>query len=122
MAHGLRKSWRCRSFESPAFQCQESSGMGSTPTLPHAPISILMTRLPGRELGKVYETLSDEDKKTAFSELKTYLSAMRKWANTRGGNRICSISGTAIRSVRVPGHFAGPYENEREFNEYLIRA
>lgn len=28
--------------------------------------------------------------------------------------------GTTIRSVRIPNHFAGPFESEQEFNEYLL--
>ncbi|KAJ5559103.1 hypothetical protein N7535_009032 [Penicillium sp. DV-2018c] len=46
---------------------------------------------------------------------------MRGWTNPWGGKRICSLLGTPIRSVRVPDHFAGPFESEEEFNEYLIR-
>ena len=80
-----------------------------------------MIRLPGKELGQVYEELSDEDKRSVLQELKGYLEVMRGWPNPWGGNRICSLLGTAIRSVRVPNHFAGPFESEQEFNEYLIR-
>ena len=46
---------------------------------------------------------------------------MRGWTNPWGGNRICYLLGTAIRSVRVPNHFAGPFECEEGFNEYLIK-
>lgn len=94
---------------------------GDHPDAPHAPVSILMIRLPGKELGQVYEELSDEDKRSVLQELKGYLEVMRGWPNPWGGNRICSLLGTAIRSVRVPNHFAGPFESEQEFNEYLIR-
>lgn len=61
------------------------------PDTPHAPVSILMARLPGNELGQVYETLSSEDKKSVLKELKTYLEAMRGWTNPWGGKRICSL-------------------------------
>jgi tRNA A-37 threonylcarbamoyl transferase component Bud32 len=88
---------------------------------PHAPISILMTRIPGRELGQVYETLSIEDKKSILQELKNYLGVMRRWSNPWGKSRICSLLGTAIRSVRVPNHLAGPFESEEDLNEYLIQ-
>jgi hypothetical protein len=46
---------------------------------------------------------------------------MRRWPNPWGGSRICSISGSSIRSVRVPNHKIGPCENEEEFNNHLIR-
>jgi hypothetical protein len=47
---------------------------GDHPDTPHAPVSILMTRVPGEELGQVYETLSDEDKNSILEELKGYIS------------------------------------------------
>jgi serine/threonine protein kinase len=94
---------------------------GDHPDTPHAQVSILMTRMPGEELGQAYETLSREDKDSVLQELKGYLEAMRGWPNPWGENRICSLVGTAIRSVRVPNHFAGPFESEEEFNEYLIQ-
>lgn len=94
---------------------------GEHPDTPHAPVSILMTRVPGKELGQVYGTLSSEEKKSVLQEFKGYLEVMRGWPNPWGGNRICSLIGTAIRSVRVPNHVAGPFESEEEFNEYLIR-
>jgi hypothetical protein len=45
---------------------------------------------------------------------------MRNWPHPWGGERICSITGKAIRSVRVPNHSVGPYESESEFNDYLL--
>ncbi|OJJ51439.1 hypothetical protein ASPZODRAFT_57156 [Penicilliopsis zonata CBS 506.65] len=93
---------------------------GEHPDTPHAPVSILMTRVPGQELGQVYETLSNEDQKSVLQELKVYLDVMRGWPHPWGGDRICSLLGTAVRSVRVPNHYAGPFEGEEEFNDYLI--
>lgn len=43
---------------------------GDHPETPHAPVSILMTRLPGREIGQVYNSLSPEAKTTALTELR----------------------------------------------------
>ena len=94
---------------------------GDHPDTPHAPVSILMTRLPGVELGQAYETLSNEDKDSVLKELQGYFRVMREWPNPWGGDRICSLEGTAIRSVRVPNHSAGPFESEEELNEYLIQ-
>ncbi|KAH8429106.1 uncharacterized protein LDX57_006776 [Aspergillus melleus] len=91
------------------------------PDTPHAPVSILMTRLPGVELGQVYETLSSEERDSVSKELRRYLGTMRGWLNPWGGDRICSLTGAAIRSVRVPNHSMGPFESEDELNEYLIR-
>jgi hypothetical protein len=69
---------------------------GEHPAYPHAPISILMTRLPGRELGQVYEDLSDEDRATALSEMQAIFDTMRRWKSPWGDDRICSIIGGAI--------------------------
>ncbi len=79
-----------------------------------------MTRVPGQELGQVYETLSNEEQMSVLQELKVCVEMMRAWSNPGGGNRICSLLGTAIRSVRVLNHYAGPFECEEEFNDYLI--
>jgi len=50
---------------------------GDHPETPHAPVSILMTRLPGKEMDQIYESLSAVAKATALAELKTYLAAIR---------------------------------------------
>ncbi|RAH58872.1 hypothetical protein BO85DRAFT_467675 [Aspergillus piperis CBS 112811] len=63
---------------------------------PHAPIPILMTGVAGKQL------------------------AIRKWKRLWGEKRICSLIGTPIQSTRVPDHRIGPFETEKEFNEYLI--
>ncbi|KAJ5151376.1 uncharacterized protein N7482_010628 [Penicillium canariense] len=94
---------------------------GEHPDTPHVPVSIPMTRVPGQELGQAYEKLSNEDQKSVLQELKVYLEVIRGWSNPWGGNRIRSLLGIAIRSVRVPNHYAGPFECEEEFNDYLIQ-
>lgn len=93
---------------------------GEHPDTPHAPVSILMTRLPGEELGRVYESLSSEEKLSILHELKGFMEVIRGWANPWAGTRICSLIGSAIRSIRVPNHFAGPFESEQELSKYLL--
>ncbi|RAL06783.1 kinase-like protein [Aspergillus homomorphus CBS 101889] len=88
---------------------------------PHAPVSILMTRLPGKELGQIYEALSNEEKDAVSQQLDQYLTTIRNWKNPWGESRICSLLGTPLRSVRVPNHLAGPFESEQELNDYLIK-
>ncbi|KAI9045948.1 kinase-like protein [Aspergillus affinis] len=125
----LKRSDGTRVEEVLAMQVARATGFpvprvisyGEHPDTPHAPISILMTRLPGAELGRVYETLTIEEKDSISKELQRYLRTMRAWQNPWGGNRICSVTGTAIRSIRVPNHSMGPFESEQELNEYLIR-
>jgi aminoglycoside phosphotransferase len=93
---------------------------GDHPDWPNAPVSILMTRLPGKELAEMYEQFNDEEHESVFTELRTMLGVMRNWPHPWGGDRICSVLGTAIRSVRVPSHSIGPYESQAEFNDRLI--
>ncbi|KAK4234360.1 aminoglycoside phosphotransferase [Achaetomium macrosporum] len=89
---------------------------------PWASVSILMTRLRGLELGDVQEFLEDEQKQAIERELGIILDTMRSWPNPYGESRICSISGGAIRSVRMPNHTVGPYDSEEEFTAYLLSA
>lgn len=121
MAPGWKEVLAMQVARAAGFPVPKVICYGDHPDTPHAPVSILMTRLPGEELGQMYETLSSEDKKSVLKELKSYLEAMREWTHPWGGRRICSLLGTSIRSVRIPNHFAGPFESEEEFNEYLIR-
>ncbi|KAI9655213.1 MAG: hypothetical protein M1831_004923 [Alyxoria varia] len=89
--------------------------------MPHAPVSILMTRIPGEQLSQVYETLTEKEKENALQEMKEILRAMRGVRLLgRKENQIYSFLGTPIRSVRVPLHKIGPCESEQELNEYLI--
>jgi hypothetical protein len=51
-------------------------------------MSILMTRVAGDELGRVYEALSGEERESIARELAAYLDAIRRWKNPWGPNRI----------------------------------
>lgn len=95
---------------------------GEHPDAPHAPVSILMTRIPGRDLGdpEVFEQMNENERETIYTELQRMLQLMRNWSHPWGGERICSVLGSAIRSVRVPNHSVGPCESESEFNEHLF--
>lgn len=86
-----------------------------------APVSILMTRVPGEMLDEVYHDLEPADRKAIVAEISTMLETMRSWKNP-WGQRICSISGGPIRSIRVPNHRVGPCESEAEFTSYLLAA
>ena len=129
---GLVLKWSdgTRLEEALAMQVARAAGLpvpkvicyGDHPESPHAPLSILMTRIPGHEIGQVYEKLDDGEKETIRLEMKRYLEYIRQWSNPWSDTRICSVIGTAIRSVRVPLHYVGPCENEQEIHEYLISA
>lgn len=102
-------------FPTPRILCY-----GDHPETPWAPVSILMTKLPGREIGQAYPSLSPEAKATALEDMKLYLAAIRQWQSPWGPERICSITGSAIRSIRVPTHKLGPYETPAELHEHLL--
>ncbi|OJZ85111.1 hypothetical protein ASPFODRAFT_47669 [Aspergillus luchuensis CBS 106.47] len=93
---------------------------GDHPDTPHAPVPILMTRVPGKQLGEAYKALNDEEKNSITRQLDLYLKTVRKWKRPWGEKRICSLVGTPIRSTRVPDHRIGPFETEKDSNEYLI--
>lgn len=84
--------------------------------------SILMTRLPGKELLDAYPDMSEAERQTVSSEMQTMLNIMRSWPHPWGGERICSNTGINIRSVRIPCHSVKSCESEQEFNEYLVSA
>ena len=99
---------------------------GEHPNYPHAPVSILMTRMPGTVLyEELWEWFEPAEKATIISDLKLYLDTMRSWRrpstlDTHEDQRICSIIGTNVRSVRVPGLRIGPCRDEKEFNKTMI--
>ncbi|KAJ5104916.1 hypothetical protein NUU61_002263 [Penicillium alfredii] len=91
------------------FPVRRVIGYGEHPDAPHAPVSILLTRVPGEELGQVYETLG-QDKQSILRDLRGYFDRIRSallWVLQSG-------------FVRIPNYFAGPFESEQEFNEYLL--
>ncbi|KAF3934903.1 hypothetical protein ABW19_dt0205547 [Dactylella cylindrospora] len=83
--------------------------------------SILMSKLEGERFGPVYTKLSEEARSVAVDEMKRYLSAIRSWKSP-WGDRICSVTGSFIRSPRVPLGKAGPSENEEEFFKSMYYA
>ena len=98
---------------------------GEHPDCPHAPVSILMTRMSGVELHReLWEWFEPEEQAAIISELKTCMDVVRSWqrpsAEEQGDQRICSIIGTSIRSARVPRLHIGPCQNETEFNKLLM--
>ncbi|TVY80560.1 hypothetical protein LSUE1_G005407 [Lachnellula suecica] len=87
--------------------------------MPHAPVSILMARMPGSEIG---QTLIPKAKRTALAKLNLFLSTIRGWKRPRGNEEVCSITGGAIRSVRVPRQTIAPCATPEEFHDYLLSA
>lgn len=96
---------------------------GEHPGMPHAPVSIIMTRMPGEEMSEgLWISLNEESRAAIISELKGYFDAVRGWRRQSSQNQkeISSVLGTSIRSVRVPYRRIGPCQDETEFNQALI--
>ena len=90
---------------------------------PHAPVSILMTRMPGTDLSHgMWEWLGPDQKKRFTSQLRSVLGTMRGWTRTLRDDEpaICPVSEPCIRSIRVPEKVLGPFQNEKDFNDALI--
>jgi aminoglycoside phosphotransferase len=92
---------------------------GEHPDMPHAPVSILMTRVPGQQLRQAYGNMSDEERNNVSTGLKRMLDTMRQWSNPWSKEQVCSITGGPIRSVRVPLRIIGPYQSDFAFNNRL---
>ncbi|KAF2677762.1 hypothetical protein K458DRAFT_349534 [Lentithecium fluviatile CBS 122367] len=107
---------------SAGFPVPKIVSYGEHPDAPHAPVSILMTRIPGKDLGDpgLYEGMTDDERESIFAELQCILQIMRKWFHPWGKEQICSVLGTAVRSVRIPSHAVEPCESESEFNDHLF--
>ena len=89
----------------------------------HVQISILMTRMPGcAPFEELWVWFDQEERKTILLELKACLRTIRGWKSPwNDDERICSISGTSIRSYRVPEHKIGPCGNLEQFNTHLMK-
>lgn len=99
--------------------CPKVISVGEHPSSPSAPVSILMTRLPGEPFDEAYDDLMPDQREVVVEELKAMLNSMRQWKSPRG-RRSCSISGGPIRSIRVSGHRIGPCETEVELLDFLL--
>ena len=98
---------------------------GAHPDCPHAPLSILMTRLPGTTLfDSLWEWFTPEERQTVIQQLKDILGSIRRWGRHSSTNSalICSIMGTSIRSSRVPFFTMPPCSDQSEFNQRLIKS
>ncbi|KAF2477183.1 uncharacterized protein BDR25DRAFT_331020 [Lindgomyces ingoldianus] len=71
------------------------------------------------DLGLAHKHLNEKELQTISNEMHAMQIAMQSWPHPWGGERICSVMGTSIRSAPVPNHSIGPCESESKFNDYL---
>jgi hypothetical protein len=74
------------------------------PDVPHALVSILITRIPGKDLvdPDLYEGMAGDEQGIVFAELQCILHVMRKWSHPWGKEQICSVLGYSSRQHAHP--------------------
>ncbi|KAK2809485.1 hypothetical protein FQN50_003753 [Emmonsiellopsis sp. PD_5] len=83
---------------------------------------LLMTRVPGRPIGQMVESMTDEQIEQAVIDLKRYISELRKIPrNTTSEFQICNSMGGGILDWRIPDSQREElrFSTESEFNKYL---
>jgi hypothetical protein len=62
---------------------------GEHPDTPHTPVSMLMTRIPGKDLGdpELCEDMIEDERESVFAELQCILQTMRKWTHPQSCSR-----------------------------------
>lgn len=93
---------------------------GQHPNRSHALVSTLMTRSPGKDLRETYDRSTAEERKAISTKLRSILRVMLARSSPWGVERICSVAGTVIRSIRLPYYLVGPRDSECDFNDCLI--
>lgn len=82
---------------------------------------LLMTQVPGRPIGRMLHSMTDEQVKQVVTDLKEYVSELRRIPRKAGELRICNSNGGGILDWRIPDsqreelHF----KSEADFNKYL---
>ena len=82
----------------------------------------LMTRVPGRPIGTMIDTMTDEQVETAVRDLKGYIRELRQIPNcTASEFQICNTMGQGILDWRIPDSQREElrFKSEQEFNKYL---
>jgi aminoglycoside phosphotransferase len=82
---------------------------------------LLMTCVPGRPIGQMLDTMTDEQMKQAVIDLKEYVSQIRKIPNTTAEFKICNFQGGGILDWRIPDSQREQlrFKTEADFNKYL---
>lgn len=78
----------------------------------------IMDYMPGQPLDRVWKTLNHEQKVSICHQLGGYLSQLKRLK----GKRIEGMNGTAVSvGIRDP-RMVGPFETEKEFNDFLFKS
>lgn len=83
---------------------------------------LLMTCVPGKPIGTMLTTMTDEQTKQVVNDLKGYISELRKIPNrTNSGYQICNSKGGGFLDWRIPDSQREElrFKTEADFNKYL---
>jgi aminoglycoside phosphotransferase (APT) family kinase protein len=82
---------------------------------------LLMTCVPGRPIGRMLDTMTDEQIKQVVLDLKGYVSELREIPNKARKFQICNSNGGGILDWRIPDSQREElrFRTEAEFNKYL---
>lgn len=82
---------------------------------------LLMTCVPGRPIGRMLDTMTDEQIKQVVLDLKGYVSELREIPNKAREFQICNSNGGGILDWRIPDSQREElrFRTEAEFNKYL---
>lgn len=80
---------------------------------------LVMTRVPGVPLSQAIPFMSYPERKQLAMDLRAYVLEFQKIPNTNGA-LICDSDGGPVFDYRIPKRSAGPFDSEKDFNDYLI--
>lgn len=83
---------------------------------------LLMTRVPGRPIGQMVNSMTDEQMEQAVVDLKQYIFELRKIPKNKTSEfQICNSMGGGILDWRIPDSQREElrFSTESEFNKYL---
>ncbi|KAF1997655.1 kinase-like protein [Amniculicola lignicola CBS 123094] len=84
---------------------------------------LLMSGLPGETIGRRIHIMTDEQLDSVAQDLKRYITELRQIPNKTGsGFKICNALGEGILDWRIPDSQRKElkFQNETQFNEYLV--
>lgn len=82
---------------------------------------LLITCVPGRPIGHIFNTRTDDQVKQAVTDLKGYISELRAIPNKTTEYHICNSQGGGILDWRIPDSWREElrFKTEADFNKYL---
>ncbi|KAI9672999.1 MAG: hypothetical protein M1817_003163 [Caeruleum heppii] len=79
---------------------------------------ILMSRCKGRSLGSVFHTLSPDERRAAFDQLRGYIDQLRSVPSPQPG-RIAATDFSALTDYRIQREPCGPFDRLSDFHKAL---